>query len=327
MDIREQEFARREQEFARREQEFARMDADFHHHVRSVEIEKEEMVRSHTLETGELRKKNQYLKGLVAKLESEVAALPIQPGEFSNDLTELDTMTLDDNFWENTSFFNPDQKQAPGTLALTAKKSDAKLEAEKPAASGMLLILLLCGAFVASKSSTSSNSAIPFMSDDIRAASATVLDTLYKDAGVQQADPRLSVNRVDSLEPAPSGAAWPLPSSNHMVGLGSSLDALNHQLVQPTKQQEEEQLFSLTVDQYNSVTSGDFGGEPETSTSQGRRNLEERLGAMRSSNKASVAEVYTRSLMWDKVPVDVVRDFAALVSQFESEKEGGTTST
>jgi hypothetical protein len=104
-----------------------------------------------------------------------------------------------------------------------------------------------------------------------------------------------------------------------MVGLsGSSLDVLNHQLVQPTKEQEQEQLFSLSADQYNGVISQDFGREPEPSTSRGRRNLEESLAAMRSNNKGSVAEVYTRSLLWDKVPAEVVRDFAKLVSESNS---------
>jgi hypothetical protein len=103
-----------------------------------------------------------------------------------------------------------------------------------------------------------------------------------------------------------------------MVGLsGSSLDVLNHQLVQPTKEQEQEQLFSLSADQYNGVISQDFG-EPEPSTSSGRRNLEESLAAMRSNNKGSAAEVYTRSLLWDKVPAEVVRDFAKLVAESNS---------
>jgi hypothetical protein len=175
---------------------------------------------------------------------------------------------------------------------------------------------------VASKSSTTSTPAIPRMPEDIRVASAAVLDNIFKDAGVQQGDPRLTLNRVESLEPAPSNTAWPAPKNTltaaQMVGLSeSSLDVLNHQLVQPTKEQEQEQLFSLSADQYNGVISQDFG-EPEPSTSRGRRNLEESLAAMRSNNKGSAAEVYTRSLLWDKVPAEVVRDFAKLVSQCNS---------
>lgn len=103
-----------------------------------------------------------------------------------------------------------------------------------------------------------------------------------------------------------------------MIGLSdSSLDILNQQLIAPTKEQEAEQLFSLSADQYNSVTSQDFGRVPETSSSShGRPNLEASLAAMRaeSNNKRSVAHVYTRSLLLDKVPAEVVRDFAKFVA-------------
>jgi len=36
---------------------------------------------------------------------------------------------------------------------------------------------------------------------------------------------------------------------------------------------------------------------------------------MRRDSKESAAEVYTRSLLWDQVPADVVRDFARMVGQ------------
>jgi hypothetical protein len=160
------------------------------------------------------------------------------------------------------------------------------------------------------------------MPDDIREASATVLDTIFKDAGVPQADPRLThINRVETLETIPSTSSWSAApiSSSPMIGLsGPSLDILNQQLIKPTKEQEAEQLFSLTADQYNGVTSQDFFREPEpsstSSSSQGRRNLGLSLAAMRENSKSSAAEVYTRSLMWDKVPAEVVRDFAKLVA-------------
>ena len=160
------------------------------------------------------------------------------------------------------------------------------------------------------------------MPDDIRAASATVLDNIFKDAGIQQADPRLmNVNRVEVLEPAPSGIAWPAPSKtafgeSSMVGLSSSsLEVLSHHLIAPTKEQEAEQLFSLSAEQYNGVTSHEFGEREPASPSQHRRNLEASLAAMRENSKATAAEVYTRSLMWDKVPTEVVRDFAKLVAE------------
>lgn len=159
------------------------------------------------------------------------------------------------------------------------------------------------------------------MPDEVRAASATVLDKIFKDAGVGHGDARLApANRVRALEPAPSGALWPSAKMSmdggDMIGLTpSSLDMLENQLVQPTKEQEQEQLFSLSANQYNGVVSQDFLREPELpSTSQARRNLGASLAAMRNSNRGSAAEVYTRSLLWDKVPAEVVRDFARFVA-------------
>ncbi|KAI9824288.1 MAG: hypothetical protein M1832_002096, partial [Thelocarpon impressellum] len=154
------------------------------------------------------------------------------------------------------------------------------------------------------------------------------------DAGVQPAEPRLAgASRVDALEPGPSDAAWPVAravGARDMVGLSdSSLDVLHHQLARPTPEQEQEQLFSLSADQYNGVTSQDFLREPAGlagggGMSQGRRNLGASLAAMRDDhNKASAAEVYTRSLLWDKVPTEVVRDFARFVSDSNGDGGGG----
>ena len=159
------------------------------------------------------------------------------------------------------------------------------------------------------------------MPDDIIAASATVLDNIFKEAGVQQSDARVvASNRVQSVDSSPSDGTWLASKTSQtpqsMVGLsGSSLGTMSHQLLRPTKEQEQEQLFSLSVDQYNGVTSQEFLREPEPSgVSQGRRNLGASLAAMRDEHQASAAEVYTRSLLWDTVPAEVVREFAKFVS-------------
>lgn len=102
-----------------------------------------------------------------------------------------------------------------------------------------------------------------------------------------------------------------------MSGMASStLGDLTDSLVRPTEEQNHEQLFSLSAAQYNGLVSPDFlQNAPPRSTSQGRRNLGETLAAMRRNSKNSAAEVYTRSLLWDQVPSEVVRNFAKLVSE------------
>jgi hypothetical protein len=109
----------------------------------------------------------------------------------------------------------------------------------------------------------------------------------------------------------------PSMGGNEMVGVTqSTLGDLADRLAQPTEEQNHEQLFSMTAEQYNGLTSQDFlQNTPKRSTSQGRRNLGETLAAMRNNKKESAAEVYTRSLLWDQVPSEVVRNFAKMVSE------------
>jgi hypothetical protein len=47
-----------------------------------------------------------------------------------------------------------------------------------------------------------------------------------------------------------------------------------------------------------------------------RRNLAETLAAMREQNKGdSAAEIYTRSLLWDKIAPEVVHEFKRIVEE------------
>ena len=42
---------------------------------------------------------------------------------------------------------------------------------------------------------------------------------------------------------------------------------------------------------------------------------------MRLGKRGSAAEVYTRSLMWDQIPGDVVREFARMVGEAREERQ------
>jgi len=303
--------------------EMVREKQQYEQYIQNMQLEKEEMVRAHTIETGDLRKKVSVLTEHVQKMEATaMSAVPSSTG-FTADYSDIDSLTMD-SAWDNISFLNDfsvENEVKHETSLVPAKKAEATLTSEhdKPVAHGLLLMLLLCGAFVASKGSSPS---IPRMSDDVRAASATLLEDIFKDAGVQQTNGHASSVVLGGAAPLPSGNTWPTANSasvdnNDMVGVSSSiLGDLADSLAQPTEEQKHEQLFSLSAAQYNGVTSQDFlQNSPPRSTSQGRRNLGETLAAMRSNSKQSAAEVYTRSLLWDQVPSEVVRNFAKLVSE------------
>ncbi|KAF1959442.1 hypothetical protein CC80DRAFT_327251 [Byssothecium circinans] len=317
-----------------------REQLEMHHLIGQLQFDKEELVRTHTLETGELRKK---VSVLTERLECATTNTSIAPSTTFTDFTsDMDSLHMGNSEWDNYIFVNDfvSDEQTPGqqqeqSLALVPRAKDE----EKPVASGLLLMLLLCGAFVASKSAGSNPPPIPRMSDDVRAASASVLDSIFKDAGVAPTltEQGVVANRVSMMEPAPSGIHWPKPSvaDSEMPGLtGSSLDQLHTQLTSTTKDQENEQLFSMTAAQYNSMTSLDYTrtrysihsddyNDPLSPTSQPshRRNLAATLAAMREQSKGdSAAEVYTRSLLWDKIAPEVVIEFKRMVEESASSR-------
>lgn len=314
--------------------EWARKEQQYQQYIESLQLEKEEMVRAHTIETGDLRKKVSVLTEHMQKMEStNMSAMPSSTG-FATEYSDIDTLTMDGGAWDSISFLNDYALEAEVKVeqaVVPAKKAENAMlaDTEKPvAAQGLLLMLLLFGAFVASKGSSPS---IPRMSDDVRAASATLLEDIFKDAGL----PPTSSSIADVSTPMPSGSAasWSMmPSTTStsssnlggqaMVGVTSTLAELTDSLTQPSEEQNHEQIFSLSAAQYDGVASQDFlQNKPAHSTSAGRRNLAETLAAMRLNSKKSAAEVYTRSLLWDQVPTEVVRNFAKLVSECNSRND------
>ncbi|KAI0205009.1 bZIP transcription factor [Astrocystis sublimbata] len=292
-------------------------------HIEDLRLEKEEMVQTHTIETGDLRKKVSILTDHVQRLEH--AAMPGNNG-FGSSFNEMEGITMD-GAWDNMGYMEdytmePEVKQE---VQVVQKKAEMALgaEVEKPATQGGLLFMLfLVGAFVLSNRSTPS---LPRVSEDMREASATLLNNILKDADVSHA----ANNAIEPAAPQPSGATWatsaPVPMASHAMDsvAPSMLGDLADTLTQPTEQQTNEQVFSLTPAQYNGITSQDFIRAPQPPpTNHKRRNLAEAMASMRPNEKQSASEVYTRSLLWDQIPSDVVRNFAKMVADCNSASGG-----
>ncbi|KAB5581076.1 hypothetical protein GE09DRAFT_461911 [Coniochaeta sp. 2T2.1] len=296
-------------------------------HIEILTLEKEEMIRAHTIETGDLRKKVSVLTNHVQSLEG--AAMPAGPAMpshtgFPSAFGEMEGLTMDGT-WDNMPLFGdfpmepqPDVKQESMQI-VPAKKPEVTLPSEVDKSSqpgGILFMLFLVGAFVLSNRATA-----PIrVSDDVHEASVTLLENVFKDAGVAQ-----SSSAMDAMAPRPSNTNWARAPAPSMAippsGMDSSmLGQMSDSLSQPTQEQTNEQIFSLSATQYNNVASShDFlqSQQPpaEKPDSQGRRNLAEALANMRQNNKNGAAEVYTRSLLWDQIPADVVRSFAKMVAE------------
>lgn len=292
--------------------------------IEQLKFEKEEMVRTHTIETGELRKKVSVLTNHVQALEG--AAMSHGHGMSGQDFPAaayggMEGIAMDAP-WDNMGLFGaefpmeqPDVK--PEMQLVPSKKHEVNIPNDVEKAStqgGLLFMLFLVGAFVLSSRQPS----IPRVSEDVRAASATILENVLKDAGVAQS----ASGNLEAMAPQPTGTSWASAPTASMPVLGGGLDGvgpsmlgeLSDSLTQPTQEQQNEQLFGLTTAQYEGVQSQDFlqNAPTEKPSSQGRRNLAEALASMRSNSKA---EVYTRSLLWDQIPSDVVRSFAKMVAE------------
>ncbi|TLS28563.1 hypothetical protein PpBr36_00389 [Pyricularia pennisetigena] len=314
--------------------------------MQALEFDNEELVRRNIEETGELRRQVKCLRTHIQDLEgsetspssgmsSMGAATSSFPGTFEGDLDGINV----ENNWDHMGYMGdfqstsidqavvPEMKQemtprkAQASQLVVSRRSDSNThtETEKPTTQGgVLFMLFLVGALVCSSRSMPS---IPRVSEDVRAASETILHNVIKDAGISE--PTTSSFAMPSL-PQPSGSlSWPESSAPAVSATGldgvvpSMLGDLSDFLTQPTAEQTKEHLFSMTAAQYDGMMSDGFlhtsvPEDGERSTSQGRRNLAEALASATQSNKA---EVYTRSLLWDQIPRDVVKTFVKMVAE------------
>lgn len=322
-----QALALRDSEWMEKEQQWMRERELLGHHLQCAQMQNEEIVRKHTLESAELRKKNTFLAQELDLMQEKLNQAHLQSQSpagvnYTEEFT-FDGMPID-SFWEPPSFTNEDNSFSLSVQELVPEiKSAPKMpeikEEEKPAASGLLFLLLLFGAFVAS--GTTQTSSLPPVPQPLRTGAAAVLNTIFEDAGVK---PTAAITTTDprnvEMSTGPSVSqqvsdAWVVPKSEsaQLIGLDSSLAMLSARLDQPkTRAQEAQELMMLTAAEYDEVTTKDFLREPEYTISEGRQNLQATLAALRKGhNKPTAAEVYTRSLLWDKVDAEVVRRFAA----------------
>ena len=294
------------------EQRWLHERQQWHQFTDGLAREKEELVRQHTLETAELRKKNICLADELQRLESMSMSAPPSSAGISAGFPEFEHLTMDTSSFDDFAFIenpimNTEPKSEASLVVLPKKETPTPMKHEDTsAASGLLLMLLLCGAWVASKT-PSATAVIPRMPDDVRVASSAILKNIYEDAGLEPCHTMRPSSHIPGM--AQAGPFSSQPTS-------APLAALHNDLTTPTQQQEREQLFSLSADQYNHLMSDDlFVDEADINAPSARRNLGELFAATRVEKKGPAAEVYTRSLMRSEVPAKVVRDFARMVAE------------
>lgn len=301
--------------------------------IETLHMEKRDMLMKHTEETSNLRKRIQVITDrFEAGPAPAMSAAPSSTG-FSEFNAEFDTLNINPHDWDNlispfdANSMVPDefgfgqQAMAPMKQSLEKKASTNTIvpvstrkanenATEQPIASSLLFMLLLCGAFVASKPATSSTSELPKMPADVRAAAPTVLSNLLSDANPSAHQQQARAAMQAFQEPAPSN----LPTMNNQNA--NRLDQLHHHMISPSKQQSDEAAFAMTQAQYAALM--DIGppvnDHPDPNhVNPARRSLAEALANEHAVGSGNKADVYTRSLLFEQIPADVVRQFKEMV--------------
>jgi hypothetical protein len=335
---------KREAELMREKNEWVAQQQQITTYLENMHMEKDEMIRSHTLETAELRKKNNILLETVEKLErggkptmadQAQAHAHIQTADF----TGFENLSMDTGPWDEFGMANglpmdtvsashghphahvhsqsQSQSQAhpqSQPLQVTERAAD-KPASDYPFSWNAFYMCLLFGAFIASNANTSlAGRSLPQLSEEYRAESANVLKAVLASSPPDLTHP--SAIAVSASAPQPS-ITMDLTQMGGSHARSSTLDELHDTLVLPSEDQERAQVFALNADQYNSLTTFEDDGAPFKPQPS---NLQAALAAMRSNAAQHRVhggdDVYSRSLMWERVPEKVIRDFRRMVQEF-----------
>jgi hypothetical protein len=296
--------------------------------VEDLMIEKERLISDHTLESGELRRK-------ITVLKEQLESVPVNPApQAPSEFAEFNDLDMDGEWGNNFGWINdapeePAQKpRGPETTLVVGQGRKDSPDEPRSAFGGLPftlpLIFGLVGAFVASSGSSSALSQIK-LPDSYRAEATSIIQNVLSEPQ-PSSGAAMQPSQAGQQAPAPSMPAWVQSDGAALLKGGlrdvrptSQLESLTARLVTPTKRQEAEAAFSMTPAQYNSLTSSDFTRRDFTAPSEddgeapARKSLSERLRSRASKAAPANADVYTRSLLWDRIPSEVVQEFRRIV--------------
>jgi len=282
------------------------------HALQSSELEKEELIINHSQETGTLRHRLQILSDQIQDMS---IASSKKEENLVEQVSHVDALGINSGLWNHSS---QDSSQSTLTIAPTkiipsTTTSNDRL-IDQPIASGVLFMILLCGALVASR--PESSQWLPSLPDEVRLASNTVLDDLLGNSKQLHTanfdiNPTLMVNGMNSMSnSAEACTLWDFPNgalaTSTSIGLSDDADGAN----------DMTHANEISPMQYNSLTNLDgYAVTNPGTTSNNKRNLVETLTALRaqSISSAGPGEAYSKSLLWDRIPAEVIEQFKGLV--------------
>ncbi|RMD40936.1 hypothetical protein DV735_g4182, partial [Chaetothyriales sp. CBS 134920] len=313
--------------------------------IQQLQFDRNEAIRTKTIETGDLRRQNNVLKECVKDLERQQAkGQPAGAGvdTFASSFGTFSNLEIDDSWGDEFGgAFSDDlkmggedtpQRSLTPRPAPLSEPQQALSTKDAPFSWNSFYMCLLVGAFIASATSSSDSasaatssvsSSLPLLSEDYRVEAGNVLKAvLATDSdSIQSFIPGMSNN-----QPAP-GAGFPTTITgselSQIGGASSSLDTLHTSLTTPSRQQQMQAAFSLTPEQYSHITNPDgiFDDDNESAhpapkppsqleqmfaSLQAQRDEHDLLTGLSSKSRK-------RSLLLERVPEKVLRDFREMV--------------
>lgn len=315
---------------------------EYEHYLRNVTYERDEAIRTKTLETGELRKMNNILKEHIRDYERGLSSASHLRHDFPNDFSSLDELDVEDNGWEDDfSLIDHDadfpsdaieQMETTPAPPPSANQAPIQTKQDTPFSWNAFYMCLLFGAFIASNSKTDSKPAVPALSEEYRAESANVLKVLT--SGLDEPSALLAPttappqpDRPHARSVAPSTISG-LEMASMTTDPHDTLGALHHSLATPSRRQRETAAFSLSAASYDQLTNADsFLSGPDRSDATLEATpsrLQTAFDAMQEGrqevDKVINRNIHERSVMWERVPEKVLRDFRRMVEDAEMDQ-------
>lgn len=342
----EDTIANMESQVAHEREQWMQQREQYENFIQNLQYERDEAIRTKTLETGELRRQNNVLKDCVRDLERQQATRGFSADatdNFNNDFSSFDNLGIDDDWTDGFSLVNEEDLKMDGEdtpqRQLTPRPppptSDAKSSKQETLISmNTLYMCLLFGAFFTSTTKDSnqkSSNAVASLPDDYRAEAGNVLKALAS-------------NQDPSPDIPSHPAGLPTTISGHELSRmsahpSSSLDHLATTLTTPTRHQQAAASFSLSAESFNHITNPDgildspspshpyHTADGEETERQPTR-LESLFRAVQASRddvdrmSGMSGKARERSVLLDRVPEKVLRDFREMVGMANGRKDG-----
>ncbi|EXJ82105.1 hypothetical protein A1O1_08174 [Capronia coronata CBS 617.96] len=324
--------------------------------IHQLQYDRDEAIRTKTLETAELRRMNNVLKETIRDLERQNTH-PYSaggPDTFSNDFANFKTLDLEDNWDDGFSLINSDdlkmeepahlQRQATprpptSSIQVSAASTAAKshdIQVDAGFSWNTFYMCLLAGAFIVSQAGSEGpvtappaavvTSHMPALSDDYRAEAGNVLNAVLS-SGPE------SAHEVLPSRPAPSSGLNSYPSTAAGSDLspmttpvsGNPLGTLHADLTTPSRQQQMAAVFSLSAASYNHVANADGAFDSdEDQVHEVKPTRLQQLYAQMQAEKDGIeklggmgSKAWERSVLLDRVPEKVLRDFREMIARVE----------